>query len=363
MEILSVKFQKTSQNRDYDILIGENALEILFADLQTVAKGKTAVFFMDENLEKIYGKYLVEKLQSQEIQFAKIVLPAGEKSKSIEQTNKTLEKLSEMQISKDSIFVAFGGGVVGDLVGFIAGIYLRGVPFIQVPTSFLAMNDSSVGGKTGVNLSNGKNLVGLFNQPLKVYIDLNLLKTLPEDQFKAGYSETIKHAIISDNLLFEILERADQKALFNDFKLIELILTRSIAVKAEIVIKDEKETHERMKLNLGHTIAHALEKVTNFQIPHGQAVSIGISVICDFAVEEKFLATQTSERIKKLLEKLNLPIQLDKNLINENFFNALKVDKKIRDNSLNLIIPKDIAKVSIQTHPNFIEFLSTYGKN
>lgn len=228
-----------------------------------------------------------------------ITFEEGEKSKRLSVVESLAEKMVEKEFTRKDAIIALGGGVVGDIAGFLASIYFRGIPYIQIPTTLLAMVDSSIGGKTGVDMECGKNLIGTTTQPIAVFIDTNYLKTLPVKQIRNGLAEIIKYGIIADQKLFKFIEQNLNKIFAHEEKAINYIIKRSVEIKVKIIEEDEKEKGKRMLLNYGHTYGHALERLSGYTLLHGYAISIGMVIINDIAIKKKLLKKAEAERIKK----------------------------------------------------------------
>jgi len=273
-------------------------------------------------------------------------VPAGEQSKSIQYFSQLLSALAGKSANRDIALFAFGGGVVGDLAGYLAASYLRGVDFYQIPTTLLAMVDSSVGGKTGINLPEGKNLVGAFWQPKAVYIEPKLLKTLPPREFTAGMAEVIKYGMLNDKGLFEELERLDP--LSADSPELAAIIRRCCANKAEIVAADEKETAAsggRALLNLGHTFGHAIENVAGYgAYLHGEAIGIGLNLAAQLSKQLNQISQDDVERVQKLLTRNQLPICLKEPLSLSKLMDAMQIDKKNRKGRLRFVTMKSLGR-------------------
>lgn len=282
----------------------------------------------------------INKLMAKLPHAAIITFGDGEQHKNSSSIENIHRQMFNLGLSRQSVILALGGGNVGDVAGFACAVYLRGVPFVQIPTTLLAMVDSSIGGKTGIDLSIGKNLVGSFYNPKAVLIDLDFLSSLPKDDFACGMAEIIKHAIIADRELFYAL-KSDS---FN----LETIIARAIKVKADTVLIDPKENNVRAHLNLGHTFAHAIEKVSHYQIKHGAAVAIGLVLATKLAKSLGILDEDFLGDLELLLNKFELPTQLPNYIKKNDLISAMKFDKK-RDNSgLRFILPKRIGEVIIQ---------------
>lgn len=308
--------------------------------------GKKAVIVSDSNVAPLYGESLLARLRNLGIESDMYVIPAGESSKCHEELIKLYNFLCSVNITRNDFIIALGGGVTGDLAGFAASTYLRGLNLIQVPTSLLAMVDSSIGGKVAVNLPAGKNLVGSFYQPEEVLIDPMLLVTLPDRHFADGMAEVVKYGCIRDKELFFLLETLENREDIMDN--IEEIIYRCCTVKKDVVEQDEKEKSLRMILNFGHTFGHAIEKCFEYKTyTHGEAVAMGMVFISGLSVRIGCCKNDVTERIKNLLMKFNLPVDFPK-LKAEDVFNAVIKDKKARTNNVNLVLIEDIGRVRIE---------------
>ena len=267
-----------------------------------------------------------------------ITVPDGEEYKSLETVENILDELFSYKLDRKSLLIALGGGVIGDMTGFTASLYQRGIGFVQVPTTLLSQVDASVGGKTGVNNKYGKNLVGAFYQPEAVYIDTEFLKTLPKREFSAGVAEVIKMAVMFDKSYFDFLVTAD----LEDKSSLEKVIQRSVELKAEVVNLDEKESGIRAVLNYGHTFGHVIENETKYiEYLHGEAVAIGIVMANRLAVELGLMSEAESNQVKVLLEKHDLPIDYKINDV-ESFYNKFFLDKKSANNKIKFILPQGI---------------------
>lgn len=290
----------------------------------------------DENVYELYKQDLPEEVDV-------IVKPAGEELKKLKNIEITAQHLTKLGLDRGSCLIALGGGVIGDFTGFLASTYMRGIPFIQVPTTLLAMVDSSIGGKTGVNLPNGKNLIGTFHQPEKILVDPAFLQTLPEAELKNGIAESIKHACINDPELFEFLEENNEKILEKDAETLENLISMSSKTKIDIVQQDEKENDLRMLLNYGHTIGHAVEQASNYKIGHGEAVSIGIHQVN--------LRSQCpdTDRIEKLLKLYGLPTEIPSSISRDKVEQLSMHDKKNRGGSRTFVVVEKIGEAKTTT--------------
>lgn len=335
----------------YDILIDSGLRHRFDLEIKKVFNGDKIAVITDENLNEIYGEELIRNLEkSFSVKF--IVIKPGEKSKSFNSLIPIYNELLDFKLTRSDLIIAFGGGVVGDLAGFVASTFLRGVNFIQIPTSLLAQVDSSVGGKVAVDLERGKNLVGSFYHPKLVLIDVEFLKTLPEKFFNDGLGEVIKYGAIRDKELFKELESFKDKEQLKDN--MKHIIYTCCNIKRIVVENDEKDKGERMILNFGHTLGHGIEKIYNYETySHGEAVAIGMYKITLLSEKMKITKEGTANRIKELLEKYALPI--DAEIKDENaLIEAIKLDKKNLNSTLNLILIKDIGEAMIhKANPNF----------
>jgi len=284
----------------------------------------------DSNVEPLYGSAVAGKLRNRGFKVAEVTVPAGESSKAAEQLFRIYHAAVEAGLDRSSYIVALGGGMVGDLAGFAAATFMRGIKFIQIPTSLLAMVDSAVGGKTAINLPEGKNLVGAFHQPVEVVADLSVLKTLPEREYVSGLAEVVKCGIIADAALFELIEKNSDGIVAREGKLLEEVVERCCSLKARVVSADEREEGLRGILNFGHTLGHAIEKTAGYGgMLHGEAVSIGMVYAAGLSEKRSGLSAGDRDRIRNLLARLGLPVCFVKNPPDWNGLRrAMAVDKK-----------------------------------
>jgi len=323
-----MKVNITTPNKNYDILI--SPLPVI--EIPT----KTAII-TNPKVSGLHINYLLKYLKTKELHI--ITLPDGEEYKNIQSIEYALDRLFDAKFDRNSSLIAFGGGVIGDMTGFIASIFLRGIKFIQIPTTLLAMVDSSVGGKTGINNKYGKNLIGSFYQPEAVYIDTYFLKTLEKREFAAGMAEIIKMAVMFDKEFFENIK--------NEKLSLEEMIKRAVELKAMVVNQDEKEKGIRSVLNYGHTFAHVIENLTNYKTYlHGEAVAIGMVMANELSKKLGFLKQNEAEEIKNLLQKYNLPISFKIKDI-EDFYNHFFLDKKTMDSNIKFILPEGIGNYKI----------------
>lgn len=343
MPRLNVDLPKNS----YPIIIEKGLLNRLNEEIKKIYANEKIAIITDKNIEGLYGDRIRKELE-EDFQIKMIVIDPGEKSKSLEVLEGVYNELLDFQITRGDLIIALGGGVIGDLAGFAASSLLRGIPYIQIPTSLLAQIDSSVGGKVAVNLPQGKNLVGSFYQPKAVFVDPELLSTLDKRYFYDGMGEVIKYACILDKELFEDLLRFTEEELFQN---IEMIIFKCCQIKKDIVVRDELDTGERMVLNFGHTLGHVIEKQYKYEkYTHGEAVAMGMYNITKRSENMGISKKGTSNLIKKILSKYHLPYEMppiDKEVI----FETIGLDKKNKGQYINLILIKDIGEVYIEkTH-------------
>lgn len=317
----------------YQVIIGQDILRNTGSEISRIIPKCKAAIISDTNVFPLYGKTVRESLENAGFSVSEYIFPAGEKSKNLSTYAKILDFLSKETLSRKDIIIALGGGVVGDMAGFCAATYLRGIKYVQIPTTILAACDSSVGGKTAVDLDCGKNLVGAFHQPSLVICDTKCFETLDKRQISCGFSEIIKYGMISDKKLFDSLlcDKAD----------IEEILSVCVKIKSGIVERDEKESGERKLLNFGHTLGHAVEKHSDFSLTHGDAVAVGMMMICEICEKTK-LCENVTEPLKKLLEKYSLPLQYK--ISKEEILKLVLNDKKADSDSITLVVPEKIGK-------------------
>ncbi|NME34990.1 MULTISPECIES: 3-dehydroquinate synthase [Fusobacterium] len=330
--------------KSYKIEIDKNLLNRIGKKIKENFSYNKIFVITDENVASFYLERLVKVLEKENFLVSYFIIPPGEKSKNLNMASEIYKKLVDKKITRGDLIITLGGGVVGDLGGFVAATFLRGIDFIQVPTSLLAQIDSSIGGKVAVDLEEGKNLVGSFYQPKAVYIDTELLKTLPIKYFRDGLGEAIKCSCIRDKNLFSLFENMkDEKEVLEKS---QNIIEACCMVKKKVVENDEFDRGERMILNFGHTIGHAIEKNYNFEtFTHGEAVSIGMCKITKIMEELGITQKGTFEKIKKVLEKFSLPTDCEIN--REKTLDTIGRDKKNFGKSINLIVLSEIGNGKI----------------
>ena len=336
--------------QSYEIAIAPSSLDQLGQQMASLKLGKKVLLVSNPTILKHFGERAIASLTSAGFEVASCTLPPGERYKTLNSIQKLYDIALENRLERSSTMVALGGGVIGDMTGFAAATWLRGINVVQVPTTLLAMVDSAIGGKTGVNHPHGKNLIGAFHQPRLVLIDPDVLKTLPMREFRAGMAEVIKYGVIWDAELFAQLEaskRLDQLRYVKP-ELINHILTHSCQAKADVVGKDEKEGGLRAILNYGHTIGHAVESLTGYRlVNHGEAVAIGMVAAGQIAVELGMWQKEDTERQNALIQKTGLPTQLPAGVDIEEIIQALQLDKKVKAGKVRFVLPTEIGVVTV----------------
>lgn len=333
--------------RSYEIRIGSGLLARLGRECAQLGLGRRCAIISDSRVSKHFGHTAVRSLQRVGFGAVLIEVPAGERSKSLNMVRRCSDELARHRMERSSFIVALGGGVVGDLAGFVASCYLRGIPFVQVPTTLLAQVDSSVGGKVGVNLKAGKNLVGSFYQPRRVECDLDTIRTLPRREFCAGLAEVIKYGIIFDADLFERLERELPALLGRETKALERIVARCCEIKAEVVRQDERESGLRAILNFGHTIGHALEAISGYgKYLHGEAISIGQVAAARISARMLGLPARDADRIRNLFARAQLPTKVALTKAQQRrLIAAMRLDKKVTEGRIKFVLARQIGTV------------------
>ncbi len=342
---------KVCASKEYNVHIGSDFLDTIGEKIRELKAPCRVVLVSDDTVYSYYGERVKMSLKDSGYSVCEYVFPHGEDSKSMETFCKIQEFCAESSITRTDLFIALGGGVTGDLTGFVASTYLRGVDFVQIPTTVLSMVDSSVGGKTAINLNAGKNLCGAFYQPIAVFADCDTLKTLPNEIFNEGCAEIIKYGMILDKDFLEFLKDNDIK------ENIEYVIRRCVEIKRDVVVADEFEKGERKLLNFGHTIGHAIEKCSNLTISHGNAVAIGMAIATKGAYKVG-ISEDFSDILLSILEKNQLPATCE--FSTEELYRASLSDKKRSLDTISLIVPEKlglckIVKVSVDDLQNFIE--------
>ena len=339
-----MKTARVDTNTPYDILIERGLLDRSGELVRSVSAAKKACVITDSNVGAIYAERVLTSLKEADFETVLFTFPAGESSKRLDTVAAMLSYMADFHMSRGDIVVALGGGVTGDMAGFAAATYMRGIKFVQIPTSLLAQVDSSVGGKTAVDIPQGKNLVGAFHQPCLVIIDPDTLSTLPERFVHDGMAEVIKYGCIKDERLFETLENE------NALDIIEDIIEICVSIKRDVVNRDEKESGERMLLNFGHTLGHSLEKLYNFEgLSHGEAVAIGMVKIAASGENAGLTEAGTADRIERLCKKNMLPTSDEASAAT--LAELCQSDKKAGGGSVNLVLLDKIGSSFIRKTP------------
>ena len=321
----------------YEVKIGSRLLDSLGSEVSACTGARRCVLVSGENVFPLYGDAALKSLRNAGMETYPLVFPAGEATKCLQRYGELLNFLAEKKLTRTDCVIALGGGVTGDLAGFAASTFQRGIAFVQVPTTLLAAVDSSVGGKTAVNLSAGKNQVGTFYQPSLVLCDTDTLDTLPVRERNAGFAEVIKYGILSDEPLFHALETGCID--------ISEVIERCVRCKAEIVAEDEHDLGKRRLLNLGHTLAHAIENRSGYMLLHGEAVAVGTAMICRAAVSKGLLRQEDCARILSLLKAYDLPVETG--FPAEELYSTLLLDKKFSGGMLHLIVPHTVGHCEV----------------
>ena len=332
-----------SASTEYDILIGRGLLAQAGEEIAKRIRPCKAAVITDTTVEKLYAEQVEKSLAAAGFTTCRFSYPAGEESKNISTLSDMLEFLAEEEVTRQDIIVALGGGVAGDMAGFAAAVYQRGIRFVQVPTTFLAAVDSSVGGKTAIDLKAGKNMAGAFYQPHLVLCDVDTLDTLPKDTFADGIAETLKYGVIGDADLFAKTASGDFR---ND---LEEIIETCVKMKRDIVMEDEFDTGLRQLLNLGHTLGHAIEKKSGFTLSHGHAVAIGMHLIAKVAEEKGLAKKGLAAEIKAALENNDLPVSIEYTA--EEITEGVLKDKKRRGGEISFVFPTKIGHCEIVKIP------------
>ena len=334
--------------RSYDISIGSNILEGIGDNVKLFGLSPKIAIVSNPTVFSLYGEYLSASVKKAGFDLLTVTIPDGEEYKDLLWVEHIYDELLKHKLDRSSALIALGGGVIGDITGFAASTYMRGISCIQVPTTLLAQVDSSVGGKTGVNHKLGKNMIGTFWQPRLVWIDIATLKTLPRRELLAGLAEVIKYGIIYDEKLFEFLEVNREKILNLDSNALTHIIKRSCEIKADVVSKDERESGLRSILNYGHTIGHAIETVTGYtRFLHGEAVAIGMCLEARLSQMINLIDKDRVSKIKAVIDSYGLPSEMPANIDMNSILSSMQLDKKAVAGELKFILPEKIGWVRI----------------
>jgi 3-dehydroquinate synthase len=340
---------REARDASYDILIDRGILARLPALLAEHCPAAAYAVIGDSHVAKLYGERVTTSLRAAGMVAELLTFPAGEWNKTRDTWTALCDRMLAAHIGRDGAVLAVGGGVTGDLAGFVAATYYRGVPWVQVPTSLLAMIDSSIGGKTGIDTPQGKNLLGAFHQPRLVVADLDVLATLALPQLAAGMAEAIKHAVIADAEYFALLERSPVPVTA-ETATVERVVARSVEIKAAIVAADEREAGRRAALNFGHTVGHALEATSGYALLHGEAVAIGMVAEARLAETIGVAERGTAARIAAALERHGLPVALPEGADADALMDAMRHDKKVRGGALRFALPSRVGTLGPDAH-------------
>ena len=349
MKTQQVKFK--SKGNKYSILIGKNILKLLSKNIKTICpKAKKIALIFDKKFPSSQKKIILKNLKNYKL--STFIFDADEKAKSFHSVNYYLNNLFLKNFNRSDVIIGIGGGITGDITGFIASIFKRGINFINIPTTLLAQSDASIGGKTGINSSYGKNLIGAFYQPKLVISDINFLKSLNKKEMICGYAEILKHSVIKDKNFFNWLKANTQNVLMKESKKLIYAIKRSCEIKLYFVNKDEKEKNLRMMLNFGHTFAHAIEVKNNFskKITHGEAVLAGMIIALKLSFSKRICSRKTFDDLTNIYKKNKLDYTFKRYInINEilSLVSYLKNDKKNHDEKVNFILLKNIGKTTL----------------
>jgi 3-dehydroquinate synthase len=349
----------------YHAIIGSRLLETTGSRIPKTLRGPQVAIISDRNVGPLFASQVKRSLISGGFKPILITVPAGEKSKTLKQAGAICEQMIAAGLDRQSFVIGLGGGVIGDISGFVAAIYHRGIPHVQIPTTLLAMVDSSIGGKTGVNTADGKNLLGAVHQPLLVIDDLDVLKTLPRREFNQGFAEIIKHAIIADAKMFEMLKVARASGLrrASETHALQWLIRRNIRIKSRIIGTDEYDrTGKRALLNFGHTVGHAIERAGNYRkFLHGEALSLGIVAACTISIKRAGLSSKQRDAVVGLLQRFELPTRLPKNFPRNKIVNALKFDKKFESGKIRFVVTPRIGEAHLTSDVTLEDIRDTVG--
>jgi 3-dehydroquinate synthase len=341
MRTLKVNLDKKTLS-SYEIRIGKGILDRVMLLIAKNHKAARYVIITDSNVNRLYGQTILDGMERAGLKASVIEISAGESSKNISVVMDVAGRLLAQGADRETVLVALGGGVVGDLTGFIASVYMRSVPYIQVPTTLIGQLDSAIGGKTAVDLPQGKNLLGTFYQPRAVFADLDFLDTLPDREFRNGLAEMIKYGIIEDENLFRRLEE-DMDAVRNrDSALLLKIIETCCRIKKSVVEIDEREHGLRRILNFGHTLGHALEAASDYKLSHGESVALGMIAAARLSSRMNYLSEDESDRVKNLIAKAGLPTKIDAALTTDEVIRRFRADKKKKDDVIHFVLIKKI---------------------
>jgi 3-dehydroquinate synthase len=336
------------KERICEILIGFGLFEALGENLMEKPLGNRMGIVTDTKVESILGHGLKDQLARTGIPVDLMTIPPGEESKQWYAVSKICEEMIRLGYDRKSGLIALGGGVVGDVTGFVASLYMRSIPYIQVPTTLLAQVDSSLGGKNGIDLPSGKNLLGTIYQPQRVYIDPAVLATLPAEEFQNGLAEVVKTAIVRDRSFFDYLESSQGEILERRPERLEQVVGRCCTIKTGVVMEDEADFGVRRVLNFGHTVGHAIEAYTSFRVPHGLAVSMGMAAETALSARMGLLPGREEERVVRLLDRYGLPTGIPRSYDIERLLILMRSDKKTADGEITMALPVTVGNVVVR---------------
>ena len=336
----SEKIEIRGKTFRYPVFVGEGVMDQIGLVGRDLGFGSRCALIADENTARLFGKRICERLNEQRFQPTLISIPLGERSKSFSEAERICDRMVEAGLDRSSFVVGLGGGVIGDVSGFVAAIFNRGIRHVQIPTTLLAMVDSAIGGKTGVNLRAGKNLVGVFHHPSFVLADIAALRSLSAADLRQGYAEIVKHGIIRDAKMIRELE-------LGRLSLIQMV-RRNIVIKGKIVSADERDVSgERALLNFGHTIGHAIERAANFEMSHGDCVSLGIICACHVSIKRADFRSEERDRVIALLKRFGLPTQLPTTISRGDVLQAIRPDKKFEAGEIRFVVTSKLGSAHV----------------
>jgi 3-dehydroquinate synthase len=341
MRSIKVNLDK-KYSASYEIHIGNGILDRIALLIDKNRKAGRYIIITDNNVARLHGGNFLALLKNIGLNADLIDFPAGEASKNIGTILDIADKLLKLGADRTTCLIALGGGVVGDMTGFIASVYMRGVSYVQIPTSLVAQVDSAIGGKTAIDLPSGKNLLGTFYQPSEVFVDLNFLNTLPEKEFENGLAEIIKYGIIDDEKMFRLLEENMDEVKQKEPAMMLKIVENCCRIKKSIVEIDEKEQGLRRILNYGHTLGHALEAVSDYKLSHGEGVALGMIAAARISEKKNYLNNDDTKRIEALIELANLPVNIPASLPADEIIKRLQMDKKKKGDTIHFVLLKKI---------------------
>lgn len=357
---------KKRQDDSYRIHIREGLFQELPSLLSQQPWGEKYAIIADSTIGRIFGKDLVKALMKAKIEAYLFTFPPGDQSKSMPVVEKIMGQMLNKKIDRHSAVITLGGGVAGDLAGFIAAIYMRGIPYVHIPTSLIAMADSAIGGKTGVNMKAGKNLAGRIHQPKAVYMDPELLQGLPERELLSGMGEVVKCAIIKDPRLFRFLEKRPHELAERTPKFLNRIITRSAHIKVDVIQKDEHESGHRQILNYGHTIGHGLEKLSKYELTHGEAISMGMKLVNIMSTKKGYQKATERDRVNNLINNLDILKNCDQTILNKKIvpklWKIMQTDKKAHKGIIQFVVVPKIGKTLIASNFTQRDLTSAIGR-